>query len=349
MPEQESIRRMKAIVKKHPKEGLWLEDMPKPQPGPDEVLIKTHKASICGTDVHIYKWDDWAQKDVRVPVIVGHEGMGVIEEVGDLVQGLNVGQRVACEGHLNCGFCRNCRTGTAHVCGETLGIGRHSNGLFAEYFTMPATHVYPLADSISDDVGAVLDPLGNAVHTTLHFPIVGEDVLITGAGPIGLMAIAIARQAGARHIVITDRNPFRLQLAKQMGCTAAVNIEEQDIAQVAKDLGIKEGFGVGLEMSGSAQGLNMMLTLMQPAGKVALLGILPASTQIDWDLVIFHGLTLQGIYGREMYGTWDKMDRMLQSGLDITPIITHHFRFEEYEQAFEAISSGQCAKVVLHW
>jgi threonine 3-dehydrogenase len=340
---------MKALVKKYAKEGLWLDEVPVPTPGPNEVLIKTHKTSICGTDLHIYKWDAWAQKTISVPLVTGHEFMGEIVELGSNVENLKVGQRVSGEGHIVCNTCRNCRTGTKHVCLQTKGVGVQRHGCFAEYFTLPAENVYVLPDSISDDIASIFDPYGNAVHTTLSFDLVGEDVLITGAGPIGIMAVAIAKKAGARNVVITDLNPYRLQLAQKMGATAAVNVAETRLEDAMEQLGISEGFTVALEMSGSPKAFSGLLHHMQPAGKIALLGILPANTVIDWDLVIFRGLFIKGIYGREMFSTWYKMEHLLQAGLDISPVITHRFHYTEFEKGFEALLSGNSGKVILSW
>lgn len=339
---------MKAIVKKYAKEGLWLEEVEKPTPGPNEVLIKTLKTAICGTDLHIYKYDEWARKNVPIPLIVGHEFVGTITELGSAVTGLRIGQRVSGEGHIVCNQCRNCRTGSKHVCLQTVGLGYHRNGCFAEYFTLPAENVYALPDTIPDDIAAIFDPFGNAVHTALSFDMVGEDVLITGAGPIGLMAVAIAKKAGARNVVITDINPYRLQIAESLGASAAVNIANDSLQSAMKNLRITEGFTVAMEMSGSPHGLNSLLHVMQPAGKVALLGILPPDTTIDWNLVIFRGLHLKGIYGREMYSTWYKMQHLIDSGLDISPVITHRFAFADFEKGFSSILSGQSGKVILH-
>lgn len=340
---------MKALVKKYAKEGLWLDEVPVPTPGPNEVLIKTHKTSICGTDLHIYKWDAWAQKTISVPLVTGHEFMGEIVELGSNVENLKVGQRVSGEGHIVCNTCRNCRTGTKHVCLQTKGVGVQRHGCFAEYFTLPAENVYVLPDSISDDIASIFDPYGNAVHTTLSFDLVGEDVLITGAGPIGIMAVAIAKKAGARNVVITDLNPYRLQLAEKMGATAAVNVAETRLEDAMEQLGISEGFTVALEMSGNPKAFSGLLHHMQPTGKIALLGILPANTVIDWDLVIFRGLFIKGIYGREMFSTWYKMEHLLQAGLDISPVITHRFHYTEFEKGFEALLSGNSGKVILSW
>ena len=340
---------MKSLVKKEKKPGLWMEDIPKPTPGDNDVLIKTRKTSICGTDVHIYKWDSWAQKTIPVPMTIGHEFMGEIAALGKNVKGLKVGQRVCGEGHIVCGECPNCKMGKKHLCMYTKGLGVNRPGCFAEYFVLPAENIFVLPDSIKDDIAAIFDPYGNATHTALSFDLVGEDVLITGAGPIGVMAVAIAKQAGARNVVITDLNEYRLDLARKMGATQAVNISNTSLDEVMKALKIDHGFTVGLEMSGNPKGLNTLLEKVQHGGRIALLGILPPGTAIDWDLVIFKMLTLKGIYGREIFSTWYKMSNMLQSGLDLSPVITHHFSADEYEKGFEAMLSGQSGKVILNW
>lgn len=340
---------MKAIVKKFAQEGLWIDEVPEPTPAPNEVLVQIVKTAICGTDVNIYKWGAWAQKNVPVPLIVGHEFVGKIIEVGSAVKDLKVGQRVSAEGHLYCGQCRNCRTGTQHICRHTRGIGYHTTGCFAERFVLPASNVYPIVDTISDDLAAIFDPFGNAVHTTLSFDLVGEDVFISGAGPIGIMSVAIAKKAGARHVVITDVNPYRLALAEQMGASAAINVRTTDVKAVTASLGITEGYTVGLEMSGNPSAFTTLLEVMQPAGKVALLGILPPQTPIDWDLVIFKGLYLKGIWGREIFSTWYKMEHMLQSGLDISPVITHHFHYTDFQKGIDCMLSGSSGKVILDW
>ncbi len=341
---------MKAIVKQYPKEGLWLQDVPCPKPGPNEVLIKVRKAAICGTDLHIYQWDSWAQKTLKTPLVIGHEFMGEVAELGSAVHSLKVGQRVSGEGHITCGKCRNCRTGTQHLCAHTQGTGIQRHGCFAEFFTLPAENVYPLSDAIDDELGAICDPFGNAVHTALSFDLVGEDILITGAGPIGLMAAAVAKRCGARNVVITDINPHRLQLAKKLGCcTAALDANDLNLKKELHALGINDGIAVGMEMSGSPAALADMLDAMQPNGKVALLGILAPSTKVDWDLIVFKGLHLKGIYGREMFRTWDQMQRLLEGGLDIGGIITHHYPYEEFEKGFAAMATGESGKVILEW
>lgn len=340
---------MKALVKKYSKPGLWMEDVPIPSISDNEVLIKTHKNSICGTDVHIYKWDAWAQKTIPVPMVVGHEFIGEIASIGCNVQNLKVGDRVCGEGHITCGQCPNCRKGLKHICLHTKGLGVNRHGSFAEYFNLPAENVFVLPPSIPDELAAIFDPYGNATHTALSFELIGEDVLITGAGPIGIMAAAIAKKAGARNVVITDINEYRLDLARKMGVTHAINVSKIQLKDEMKRIGIEYGFTVGLEMSGSPLGLNSMLESMQHGGKVALLGILPSGSAIDWDLVIFKMLTLKGIYGREIFGTWYKMVHMLESGLNLTPIITHRFPINEFEKGFEVMLSGLSGKVILDW
>jgi threonine 3-dehydrogenase len=340
---------MKALVKAKAAEGIWLQDMPKPKIGHNDLLIRVKKTAICGTDIHIYNWDEWAQKTIPVPMTVGHEFVGVVEEIGSEVQGYRIGQRVSGEGHITCGHCRNCRAGRRHLCRNTVGVGVNRPGCFAEYLVIPAVNAFPLPDDISDDVAAFLDPLGNATHTALSFDLVGEDVLITGAGPIGCMAVAIARHVGARNVVITDVNDYRLELARKMGATRAVNVTQHKIEDVMKELGMKEGFDVGMEMSGNAQAFRQMLTSMNNGGKIALLGLPPSEVAIDWNQVIFKGLLLKGIYGREMFETWYKMVSMLQSGLDITPVLTHHYPVNDFQQGFDVMRSGKSGKVVLDW
>ena len=340
---------MRALVKAKAEKGIWLEDVPPPVPGHNDVLIKVRRAAICGTDIHIYKWDDWAQKTIPVPLTIGHEFSGEIVECGSEVRGLATGDRVSAEGHITCGVCRNCRAGRRHLCRNAVGIGVSRAGAFAEYISVPAFNVFKLPDSITDEMAAILDPLGNATHTALSFDLVGEDVLITGAGPIGIMAVAIARHAAARHIVVTDVNEYRLGLAKRMGASVALNVSGGTLESTMRELGMEEGFDVGLEMSGNPAAFRDMLRTMHHGGKVAILGIPPAETAIDWNEVIFKGLILKGIYGREMFETWYKMASMLQSGLDIQPIITHRFGHEDYEQAFGLMASGQSGKVVLRW
>ncbi len=340
---------MKALVKKYAKEGLWMDDVKEPSIGINDVLIKIKKTAICGTDIHIYNWDAWAQKTIPTPMVVGHEYVGTVVEVGSNVKSFKTGDLVSGEGHLVCGQCRNCLAGRRHLCPNTHGVGVNREGAFAEYLSIPATNVWACDPKISTDVIACFDPLGNAVHTALSYDLLGEDVLITGAGPIGCMAVGIAKHAGARHVVVTDINPYRLDLAEKMGATRAVNIQKESLPEVMKELHMLEGFDVGLEMSGSGQAFNQMLQVMFHGGKIALLGILQPETSVDWNSVVFNGLTLKGIYGREMYETWYKMTTMVQSGLDITPIITHHFAIDDFEQGFELMRSGKSGKVILNW
>jgi threonine 3-dehydrogenase len=340
---------MKALVKKEAAPGIWLDDVPEPNVGPNDVLIEIDKTAICGTDMHIYKWDAWAQKTIPVPMAVGHEYCGRIVDLGSEVRGLNAGDRVSGEGHITCGYCRNCRAGRRHLCRNTVGVGVNRPGAFAEYLSIPAANAFKLPDSIRDDIASILDPFGNATHTALAFNMVGEDVLITGAGPIGIMAVAIARFVGARNVVITDVNDYRLDLARKLGATRAVNVTRESLDETMKDLKMQEGFDVGLEMSGNAAALREMLRTMHHGGSIAILGIPPDDTAIDWNQVIFKGLTLKGIYGREMFETWYKMSALLQSGLSIDPIITHHFPVQEYLQGFETMGSGKSGKVILDW
>jgi len=340
---------MKALVKKLAEPGIWLEDVPEPEVGHNDVLIEVSKTAICGTDIHIYQWDDWAKKTIPVPMAVGHEFSGRIVEVGSEVRGLEPGDRVSAEGHITCGVCRNCRAGRRHLCINTVGVGVNRPGAFAEYISVPAFNVFKLPDAITDDMAAILDPLGNATHTALSFDLVGEDVIITGAGPIGIMAVAICRYAGARHVVITDVNDYRLDLARQMGASRTLNVSRDSIDDAMQSLGMTEGFDVGMEMSGQPSALRELLRVMHHGGNVALLGIPPEDTAIDWNQVIFKGLVVKGIYGREMFETWYKMASMLQSGLDVGPIITHHFALADYSEAFETMSSGRSGKVVLDW
>lgn len=340
---------MKALVKRHAEKGLWLEDVPEPTIGINDVLIKVLKTGICGTDVHIYKWDAWAQKSVPVPMVVGHEFVGEIVEVGSNVGVFEPGQIVSGEGHVVCGHCRNCMAGRRHLCADTKGIGVNRPGAFAEYISVPMTNVWHHADGIPLDVASIFDPFGNAVHTALTFPVLGEDVLITGAGPIGCMAAAVAKHAGARFVVVTDVNPWRLELAKKVGATRVVDVRNEKLADVQKELGMVEGFDVGLEMSGNAAAFRDMIANMCHGGKIAMLGIPPEDISIDWNDVIFNMLTIKGIYGRQMYETWYQMTVLLQGGLDIEPIITHRLNYREYETGFEAMFSGQSGKVVLDW
>ena len=343
------MKSMKALVKSKSASGLWLEDVPVPEPGINDVLIEVLRTGICGTDLHIYNWDDWARKTIPVPLVVGHEFVGRVVEVGSNVKDFRAGDIVSGEGHVVCGRCRNCLAGRRHLCKDTLGIGVNRPGAFAEYLVLPMTNVWAHDPSIPRDVQAIFDPFGNAVHTALHFPVLGEDVLVTGAGPIGAMAAAVARHAGARNVVVTDVNPYRLALACRLGATLTVDVRSRTIASVQRELGMKEGFDVGLEMSGTPEAFRDMLANMCHGGKIAMLGIPKSDMAIDWPTVIFNMLTIQGIYGREMYETWYKMTVMLQSGLDISPIITHRFPYTEFEQGFEAMRSGRSGKVVLTW
>ena len=340
---------MKALVKKEAAPGMWMEDIPEPKAGPNDVLIAIDRTAICGTDMHIYNWDAWAQKTVPVPMAVGHEYCGHIVEAGSEVRGLAVGDRVSGEGHVTCGYCRNCRAGRRHLCRNTVGVGVDRPGAFAEYMSLPAVNAFKLPAAISDDIAAILDPFGNATHTALAFSVVGEDVLITGAGPIGIMAAAVARVVGARHIVITDVNDYRLALARKMGASRAINVQRESLDATMRELGMQEGFDVGLEMSGNAAAFRELLRTMHHGGSVAILGIPPGETAIDWNQVIFKGLTLKGIYGREMFETWYKMASLLQSGLNLEPIITHHFAVQEFERGFQTMGSGQSGKVILDW
>ncbi|WP_417227878.1 L-threonine 3-dehydrogenase [Amphritea sp.] len=340
---------MKSLAKLKPETGLWLRDEPKPVPGYNDILIKINKTAICGTDMHIYNWDSWAQSTIPVPMTVGHEYVGTVVEIGEGVSGFKRGDRVSGEGHIVCGHCRNCRAGKQHLCRETVGVGVNRPGAFAEYLVIPASNAFNLPDSISDEMASILDPLGNAAHTALSFDLVGEDVLITGAGPIGIMAAAICRHVGARHVVITDVNDYRLELAKKVGVTRAVNVATEDLKSVMQELNMSEGFDVGLEMSGVASAFHSMLDCINHGGKIAMLGIPGDNMAIDWSQVIFKGLIIKGIYGREMYETWYKMSAMLQSGLDLSPIITHRFNIDDYQQGFDAMLSGASGKVILEW
>lgn len=340
---------MKALVKLRAEPGLWLTDLPEPTLGINDVLIRVHKTGICGTDLHIYKWDAWAQKTIPVPMVVGHEFVGEVVAVGANVADFHPGEIVSGEGHVVCGRCRNCLAGRRHLCAHTQGVGVNRPGAFAEYISLPMTNVWHHAPDIPLEVAAIFDPFGNAVHTALSFDVLGEDVLITGAGPIGIMAAAVVRHAGARFVVVTDLNPYRLELARRMGATLAIDPRQTKLADVQKQLGMKEGFDVGLEMSGSPAAFNDMLANMAHGGKIALLGIPEKEMAIDWNLVIFNMLTIKGIYGREMYETWYKMTVMLQSGLNIQPVITHRLHYTEYQQGFEVMLSGNCGKVVLDW
>jgi len=340
---------MRTLAKARREPGIWMTDGPKPAMGPNDVMIRIRKTAICGTDMHIFNWDEWAQSTIPVPMTVGHEYVGVVEAMGDEVRGLRIGQRVSGEGHIVCGHCRNCRAGRRHLCRNSVGVGVNRPGAFADYLVIPAVNAFPIPDDIPDDIAAILDPFGNAAHTALSFDLVGEDVLITGAGPIGIMAAAICRHVGARHVVITDRNPYRLELAKKMGAHRAVNIDNETLAGVMPELNMVEGFDVGLEMSGVPSAFRQMLDVMNHGGKVAMLGIPPPDTAIDWTKVIFKGLTIKGIYGREMFETWYKMIALIQGGLDLTPMITHRFDVAEYLAGFKTMGSGKSGKVVLSW
>ena len=340
---------MKALVKKYPEKGIWMEDMPIPECDTNDVRIKITHTAICGSDLHIYKWDEWAQRTVPIPLITGHEFCGIVEEIGPGVTHYKPGNRVSGEGHITCGYCRNCRAGKRHLCHKTVGVGIQRDGAFAEYLVIPETNVWPIHDDIPSEIAAFFDPFGNAVHTTLSYGMVGEDVLITGAGPIGIMAVAICKFVGARNVVITDVNEYRLDLARKLGATKAINVSQERIEDHYSDLNMTNGFDVGLEMSGNPSAFKDMLAHMYNGGRVALLGLLPESTQINWDEIIFKGLHVKGIYGREMYETWYKMSQMLRSGLDLSKVLTHRYPVDQFQNAFDVISSGQCGKVVLEW
>jgi threonine 3-dehydrogenase len=340
---------MKALVKVAPTTGLVLIDVDTPQIGRDDVLIRILKTAICGTDVHIWEWDDWARRTIPVPMAVGHEFVGVIDELGEGVLGLERGQLVSGEGHVVCGRCRNCRAGRRHLCPNTVSVGSTRPGAFAEYLALPASNVWPLDSTIPLEVASLFDALGNAVHTALSFNLIGEDVLITGAGPIGCMAAAVARHVGARHVVVTDMNPYRLDLARAAGASLALDVRSEELAEAMARLGMREGFDVGLEMSGNPAALRSMLGAMRSGGGMALLGFLEGSHEIEWERVIFGGLTIKGVFGREMYETWYKMTSMVQGGLDVTPVITHRFPVTEFETAFEVMRSGRSGKVILEW
>jgi threonine 3-dehydrogenase len=340
---------MKALVKSRPEAGIWLEDIPVPEVGINDVLIKIEKASICGTDVHIYNWDAWAQKTIPVPMAIGHEFVGTVAEIGGNVHDFKIGDVVSGEGHVVCGRCRNCLAGRRHLCMNTSGVGVNRPGAFAEYLSIPVGNVWYCDPAIPMEILSCFDPLGNATHSALSFDMLGEDVLITGAGPIGCMAAAIAKHAGARFVVVTDVNPYRLELAEKMGATLALDVRKESIRRAQGRLGMKEGFDVALEMSGNADAFREMVSNMCHGGKIALLGILPPDTAIDWNTIVFNGLTIKGIYGREMYETWYKMTVMIQSGLDISPVITHRFHYEDYPEAFEVMRSGRSGKVILDW
>ncbi len=340
---------MKALVKSQAKKGLWLEDIPVPEVGVNDVMIKIKKTAICGTDLHIYNWDDWAQKTIKVPTTIGHEYMGVIAEVGSGVTTVKVGDRVTGEGHIACGHCRNCRRGKLHVCENTIGVGVNRDGAFAEYLVIPENNVIKLDDRISDEIASIMDPFGNATHTALSFPLIGEDVLITGAGLIGNMATAIAQFAGARYVVVSDVSEYRLDIARKMGATLTVNpAKGETVADAVKKLGMR-GFDIGLEMSGVPVAFKEMIDNMYNGSKISLLGILPNDTKVDWNTIIFKALTLKGIYGREMWETWYQMEQMLISGIDLSPIITHRFHVDEFQKGFDVMQTGLCGKVILDW
>ena len=340
---------MKALIKSSREKGIWLENIPEPECNTNDVKIRITHSSICGTDLHIYKWDEWAQKTLDVPLVIGHEFCGIVEEIGPGVTHYKLGQRVSGEGHITCGNCRNCRAGKRHLCQKSSGIGVHRDGAFAEYLIIPESNVWPVHDEIPSDIASFFDPFGNAVHTSLSFEMVGEDVLITGAGPIGMMSVAICKFVGARNVVITDVNDYRLTLAKEMGATKTINISKNSISEFYPELNMTSGFDVGLEMSGNPEAFRSMLEHMYHGGKVALLGLLPDSTRIDWDEIIFKGLLVKGIYGREMYETWYKMTQMLRSGLDISQVVTHRISIDHYEDAFSIMETGECGKIVLEW
>jgi len=340
---------MRALVKARAEEGLWLEEVPEPELGINDVLIRVHKTGICGTDLHIYGWDAWAQKTIPVPMVVGHEFVGEVTAFGSNVSDFRVGDLVSGEGHVVCGRCRNCMAGRRHLCAHAIGLGVNRPGAFAEHVAMPMTNIWHHAPGVDEDVAAIFDPFGNAVHTALSFSVLGEDVLVTGAGPIGCMAVAVARHAGARHVVATDPNPYRVELALRMGATLGVDPRTRDLADVQRELGMTEGFDVGLEMSGNPDALRGMIANMAHGGRIAVLGIPSANVELDLEPVIFNGLTVKGIYGREMYETWYQMTVMIQSGLDIGPVITHRFSHRDFEEAFAVARSGDSGKVVLDW
>jgi len=340
---------MKALVKKSPKVGIWMEDVSIPECGTNDVRIKITHTAICGSDLHIYKWDEWAQRTVPTPLVTGHEFCGIVEEIGPGVTHYKPGDRVSGEGHITCGYCRNCRAGKRHLCHKTVGVGIQRDGAFAEYLVIPESNVWPIHEDIPSEIASFLDPFGNAVHTALSYEMVGEDVLITGAGPIGIMAVAVCKFVGARNVVITDVNDYRLELARKLGATKAINVSQENIIDSYSDLNMTNGFDVGLEVSGNPSAFKDMLAHMYNGGRVALLGLLPESTQINWDEIIFKGLHVKGIYGREMYETWYKMTQMLRSGLDISEVLTHRYPVDQFQDAFDVISSGQCGKVVLEW
>lgn len=340
---------MKVLMKRKREPGLWLEDAPRPEIGPNDLLVKIKKTAICGTDLHIYNWDQWAQQTIPVPMVVGHEFYGVVDQVGSAVSGFKAGDRVSGEGHITCGHCRNCRAGRRHLCRNTVGIGVNRQGCFAEYLSIPACNAFKIPDMISDEVASIFDPYGNAIHTAISFDLVGEDVLITGAGPIGIMACAIAKRVGARHIVITDINDYRLDLAKKMGATCTINVQKESIKATMEKIGMTEGFDVGLEMSGNHLAFKSMLDTMNHGGRISLLGIFPSEVAIDWSTVVFKGLIIKGIYGREMFESWYKMASLIESGLDLSPVITHRFGVDDFQKGFDVMNQGQSGKVILSW
>ena len=340
---------MKALVKKSPQRGIWMEDVPIPNCSTNDVKIRITHTAICGTDLHIYKWDEWAQRTLEVPLITGHEFCGIIEDIGPGVTHYKPGDRVSGEGHITCGYCRNCRAGKTHLCHKTIGGGIHRDGAFAEYLVIPESNVWPIHEDIPSEIAAFFDPFGNATHTALSYEMVGEDVLITGAGPIGIMAVAICNFVGARNVVITDVNEYRLDLARKMGASRAINVSNESISDCYSELNMTSGFDVGLEMSGNPNAFKSMLENIYHGGRIALLGLLPESTQINWDDIIFKGLHVKGIYGREMYETWYKMTQMLRSGLDISPVLTHELSVDDFQDGFDIMESGNCGKVVLKW
>jgi len=340
---------MKALSKLHPKKGIWMTRVEVPVAGPNDLLIKIKKTAICGTDMHIYSWDEWSQNTIPVPMVVGHEYVGEVVDMGQEVRGFDVGDRVSGEGHITCGHCRNCRAGRRHLCRNTFGVGVDRQGAFAEYLVIPAFNAFKIPDNISDDLAAIFDPFGNAVHTALSFNLTGEDVLITGAGPIGIMAAAVAKHVGARHVVVTDINDYRLALAMEMGASRAVNVSKQSVEDVMQELGMSEGFDVGMEMSGVPSAFTSMLENMNHGGKIAMLGIPSSNMAIDWTKVIFKGLEIKGVYGREMFETWYKMASLIQSGLDLSPMLTHQFSVDDFQAGFDMMASGQSGKVILDW
>jgi threonine 3-dehydrogenase len=340
---------VKALAKLKAEPGIWMTDVPEPVCGHNDLRIRIRKTAICGTDTHIFNWDAWSRATIRVPMVIGHEYVGEVVEVGQEVGGFKVGDRVTGEGHITCGYCRNCRAGRRHLCRNTVGVGVNRQGCFAEYLVIPAFNAYRLPDAVSDDLASIFDPFGNAVHTALSFDLVAEDVLITGAGPIGIMAVAVARHCGARHVVITDVNEYRLALARRMGATLAINVNERSLESVMEELGMTEGFDVGLEMSGVPSAFRAMLETMNHGGRVAVLGIPPGEMSLDWSRIIFKGLTIKGIYGREMFETWYRMSGLIQSGLDLDPVITHRLPLSRFQEGFETMASGQSGKIILDW